>query len=257
MERVGALIGPVVGGVVASVYGGQYTFVLATGVLLLGLVPLLKTKEPVRVHQKLDYKHFDVSKLKRQYVAFAALGVDNTISIIWWALFLGAFVFVNNAAYAQVGLIVSFSVGSAIIAARIIGRHIDAHRGRVMLRFFVGINSVVHLVRPFASSYFAAFSVNVLNDVISVGYRMPFLKGMYDSADDLPGYRIVFISSIESFASVVKAALWWCLAAATMVSASKYVFAGGFVVAAIASIVIRIENFSALAPRFDKKRIKS
>jgi Major Facilitator Superfamily len=252
MERVGSLLGPVVGGLVATLFGAQYTFALAVVILFLGLVPLFQTAEPVRVHQKISFRTLKVDGLLRNYFAHAAFGVENTLSMLLWPLYLGALVLVTNQGYAQLGVLLSTSFLVSIIAARLIGRRIDQHKGRRLLRQNAVLNAGVHLIRPFVQGYGSAFVVNVANEAVTVGYRMPFVKGMYDAADDLPGHRIVYFASMEFVASVVKGALWWGLVLLSTVTTSRALFGLGFAIAALASLLITTENFKAL--RTPKRR---
>ena len=39
--------------------------------------------------------------------------------------------------------------------------------------------------------------MNVANEAVTSGYTMPYLKGQYDMADSLPGYRIVYMALME------------------------------------------------------------
>ena len=246
MERIGATLGPVVGGVIASVFGAQYTFYLAIIVLVAGLVPLFRSAEPVRIRQKLDYQGFDISKHMRDYVSVGFLGIENTLSLLWWPLYLGVFILVTRSAYAKLGVLLSLSVLFSILVARAIGRRVDKRQGRHLLRINSILNAFVHLIRPFVQVYPTAVATNIANEVVTVGYRLPYLKGMYDAADDVPGYRIVYISSMESFASIVKATLWWLLTVLSIYVTGKPLFTVGFVVAAFASLGIMSERYKAL-----------
>lgn len=247
MERVGSLLGPVVGGLVATLFGAQYTFALAVVVLFLGLVPLFQTAEPVRIHQKISFRTLKVDGLLRNYFAHAAFGVENTLSMLLWPLYLGALVLVTNQGYAQLGVLLSTSFLVSIIAARLIGRRIDQNKGRRLLRQNAILNAGIHLLRPFVSSYGSALAINVANEAVTVGYRMPFVKGMYDAADDLPGHRIVYFASMEFVASVVKGVLWWSLVLLSSITSSRTLFMVGFLIAALASLLITSENFKALS----------
>ena len=246
MERVGSLMGPVIGGLVATLFGGQYLFIISGIVLLIGIAPLFKSVEPVQTHQKLSFKSLDARKLVRDISSHIAFGVENTISMLLWPLFLAATVLVGSRSYVQFGVIISISFLVSIVAARIVGRKIDSREGRSVLRYNAWLNAVLHLLRPLVGNFGSAFAVNIANEAVTPGYRMPYLKGMYDAADDLPGYRIVYLATMECTASMVKAAIWWALVMMAANIQMTSVFVVGFLVAAVASITITGEKFQAL-----------
>lgn len=248
MERIGSIIGPVVGGIVATIFGAQYIFLVSVILLIIGVFPLFRTGEPVRTNQKLNFNGLHVKDLKRDFISITGLGVENTLSLNLWPMFLGSFVLLGSSVYAQLGLISSVSFVVSILAAHTIGQLIDNKKGRKLLRTSASINALIHLFRPFVTSLPLALGVNMANEAVTPGYRMPYVKGLYDSADDLPGYRIVYITSMELIASIAKASAWWLLAALTLVFSDRTVINIGFVIAASASCVIMTERFRALKP---------
>jgi len=249
MERIGNMAGPLVGGVIATVFGGQVIYLIAIVLLLAGLIPLFRTAEPTRLNQKLEFKNFKIDHLKRDFLSYASLGVETTLTNYMWPLFLGLFVFIGTGAYVKLGFITSLSVVISIGSAQLIGRLIDRYQGRKLLRISATINALVHLVRPFVSNLPLALGVNVANEAVTPGYRMPYVKGFYDTADDLTGYRIVYITSMEWVGSIVKATLYWLLVMLSLVISNRSVISIAFYLAAIASIIIMVERFIALKPK--------
>lgn len=248
MERMGCAIGPIIGGLVATIFGAQYIFLVATILLLVGVIPLFRTAEAVKTNQKLDFNGLRVKDLKRDLVSIVGLGVENTFTLYLWPLFLGSFVLLGSSAYAKMGLISSASFMVSIIAAHTIGQLIDQRKGRKLLRASASINALVHLFRPFVPNLPLALGVSMANEAVTPGYRMPYTKGLYDAADDLPGHRIVYITSMELIASIAKASAWWFLVALTLVFSNRTVINIGFIIAAGASCIIMTERFRALRP---------
>ena len=241
-ERAGYLIGPLVGGIVGTVFGPQYIFLAATLLLITSLWPLLLTAEPVKTQQKISFKTLDASKIKSDLFAYACLTVENTLCINTWPLYISVFV-LSGAVYAQLGALSTFGVIAAILSAKLIGRVTDTSVARKMLRLSAIINASLYVFRPFVNGLWGIFAINIANDAINAGYRMPFIKGMYAAADDLPGYRIVYISSMESVASIAKGTIWFCLAILAATFSLQVVLWISFAVAAIASLGIMSERF--------------
>lgn len=241
-ERAGYLIGPLVGGLVGSIFGPQYIFLAATLILIVSLWPLLITAEPVKTHQKISFKLFDAGKIKSDLFAYSCLGVENTLCINTWPLYISVFV-LSGAVYAQLGALGTIGVIAAILSAKVIGKVTDTSIARKMLRWSAVLNAGLYIFRPLAQNIWSIFAINVVNDAINAAYRMPFLKGMYAAADDLPGYRIVYISSMESVASIAKGTVWLCLAILAAAFSLKVVLWISFVIAALASFGIMTEKF--------------
>lgn len=249
MERIGFAIGPVIGGVVATVFGAQYIFLLAVVLLFIGITPLFHTAEPTKLNQTLDFNGFKVDGLKSDFISVMGFGIENTLTLYMWPLYLGIFVLTGGAVYAKLGAISSISFVVSIFAAHSIGKLIDQKHGRQLLRVSAVSNAVLHLFRPFAASLPVALGVNLANETVTPGYRMPYIKGWYDAADDLPGHRIVYIAAMEMMSSIAKATMWWTLVVVSVAVSARSVMMIGFLIAAAASLLITTERFKALNNR--------
>ena len=105
---------------------------------------------------------------------------------------------------------------------------------------------MIHVARVFVRSYVPAVATNLANETITAGYRMPYIKGMYDAADDLPGYRIVYITSMEWFGSLLKGVAWAFLAIMSIGISVHMVMVVGFGIAGVCSLLVTTERFRAL-----------
>ncbi|MDZ7744562.1 MAG: MFS transporter [Candidatus Saccharibacteria bacterium] len=245
MERLGATLGPITGGVVAALFGAQYTFLAATLFFMTALIPLFFTAEPVKTRQHLDYRGLPIKKLKQDFISHASLSVENSTHIAIWPLFLALFVFVDNI-YLQIGALTSFAVIVSVILARVIGQTVDNKKGRRLLRIGSRANIILHGLRPMVSSFGLALSVNFIHEILTTSFRLPYIKGMYDRADELEGHRIVYIVSLEALSCIVRAAFYGLLAILALSFSSFSVFVAAFGLAAIASYGITLEKFPAL-----------
>lgn len=248
MEKIGNILGPLVGGLVAYFFDARYIFIIAAALLLLGAVPLFLTAEPVKIRQYIDFSQLRGSGLRWDYRSYAAVGIENTICMIVWPLFAAVYLLSDNP-YAELGSIASAAIVASLLVARVVGKVIDEHRGRTLLRAGVILNSIVHLFRPFVTGYTGVLAVNIANEGITVMYRMPYYKGYYDHADDLPGRRIVYIASMEAVAVAARSAMYFIAAAAVLIADPKTVLVSLFLVGSVASCLIMLERFRALRVR--------
>lgn len=242
-EKIGYMLGPLLGGVIGSVFGPQYIFASATALLLLSLWPLFLTAEPVKVHQKLDFKGLPIAKIKHDLIANTCLGIENSLCINTWAFYVAVFI-LSGAVYAQLGMLSAVGVLAAIISAKLVGRLSDSSWARPVLRTSAIANALTYLVRPFVHGIGGVAAVNVVNEAVTSGYRMPFMKGVYAASDDLPGFRIVYIACLESVDSIGKATAWLMLALLATLLSLKVVLFVGFAIAGIASLGIIQERFA-------------
>lgn len=247
IEKVCNIMGPLIGGIVATVFGGQYIFLVATLMLILGSLPLLKTAEPIKLNQRLHFRTLNYRKIRRDTISFIGYGWELTILGILWPLYLAVFILSTSASsYSQLGFLVSISMIISIVSAVIIGKLVDRHQGRILLRSGASANALLHLFRPFVSTYPIALLVNVINEGVTVAYKIPYHKGLYDAADDLPGYRVTYFTFLEGVGSISRAGLWLFLYMLSFLVTSSILFAIGFCIASIASLLVMKEHFKAL-----------
>lgn len=245
MERIGAALGPVVGGVIATVIGPQYTIATALVLFVCAVIPLFLSAEPTRLHQKLTFHGLPFGLLKRDLVSRVAMGVDNTASLVLWP-FYAAMVLLTVNTYASVGLVTSLGIVASIASAYFIGKVVDRNKGGFLLNWSVTINSVVHLFRTIVSGFGGTIMVNMANEAVTAGYAMPYTKGMYARAEDLPGYRIVYIILAElavDFGKVLLLLIAWGL---TFVLQPLHAILATFLLAAFLTLIIMTQDYPAL-----------
>lgn len=247
-EKVGYFVGPFLGGVIGTVLGPQYIFTAAALLLFASLIPLFQSAEPVKIHQKLRFKDLPVGKIKHDLFANACIGVENSLCINAWSFYVAVFV-LSGTVYAQLGVLSAIAVLVSILSAKLIGRVSDTQLARTFMHRSAIINASTYLIRPFITSFWGVFAVNTVNEAVTAGYRMPFMKGMYAAADDLPGLRIVYLASIEAMGSIAKATVWFMLAILATTFALHTVLLVGFAIAGLASLGITRERFAVYNTR--------
>lgn len=244
--KVGASVGPLVGGLVASFINPQLTIVLAILILILSLVPLFKSAEPVKVKQVIYLKGFPWRRHRRDFISGFFVGIENIVSIFIWPLFITIVIFKENT-YAAIGLLVSISTAIALLAFYLIGKLIDDNRGGLLLKVGIYLNSLVHLIRPFVSTPVQAIGVGVVNEPITASYQMPYNKGLYDAADSVPGYRIVYLTIFDVFRASGLFTFWLIAFVGSLFITNDVILLKIlFVIGAFASLGILSQKFAAL-----------
>ncbi len=245
VQRIGGAIGPVIGGVLATVFGPQYIFLAMILLLLIALGPLLTSPEPIRVRQKIRFRNIRLRSITRDLVSFTGLTISHQLSVSLWPLYLGIFALGANA-YLKLGALSSVGFVVSIFTAYAIGKIVDKKRGRSLLRISAMSDVFIQLVKPFVNTLPFAFVVNTAGDSTAVAMRISFQKGMYDAADDQPGNRIVYITLLETAGSVVKTIIWVALLLVGYAVSFEIAIIVGFVVAALSNFLTVSERFKGL-----------
>lgn len=203
VEKVASSVSPLIGGIVAALFGPASAMVLSIIFFLGSAIPLFKTAEPTQVHQHLTLKGFPWRDSWRSLRASVGLGIDVFTSTTAWVMYITIVVFAGdgNEIYAKIGVLTSLGLVVALLASHLFGRLIDHSQGLLLLKTSVFVNAFVHLLRPTVTTPIGVLVSNAANDVATTGYNMAFTRGLFDTADT-PGYRIVFLALVEVFANL-------------------------------------------------------
>lgn len=201
VEKIAAGIAPLVGGLVAYWLGPESTIWAAALISMLAAMPLFLTPEKTQRHQRITYQGLSLRSLRTQLVSSIVAGADLPASGFMWSLFAALMIFgtADDSVYAKLGFFFSLSLFAAIIVSHIYGRVIDHRRGGDLYKAGIIANSLIHAVRPLVSTPLGVAFTNVSNEVTTSAYFMPYIRGMYDVADNLPGYRVAYISMMAVF----------------------------------------------------------
>lgn len=244
-ERIGAVLGPLIGGLLATIFDPRYTIGLAIAVLVGSLVPIFLSKEPTKTNQRIIIQGFPWRRHRRDFVVSTAFILENVVSITIWPLFLGVFVITANV-YAVLGILTAVSTAVALVAILAIGKLIDKQYGKRLLNVGAYINAGLHLLRPFVTTAGQAFGISLINEPVTAMYRMPFMKGRFDASDSVPGYRIVYFMLVEWVNAVGNIIFWAIVVTMLAFWPDKLAFQATFVIGAILSICITRQRFAAL-----------
>jgi MFS family permease len=245
MEKTGGILGPIIGGALATYIAPVATFWASSVALLIATIILMLSPEPVQTRQNIDFRGFIKLKDWRNYAGFMFMVSENSITVWLWPVFLSAVVFASNA-YLQLGFVSSVAVAISLVIAAPIGKLIDGKKGHALIRYSTIVNSFVHLSRPFVGNLFGSVAVAAANEPVTLFYRLPIIKGYYDSTDDYPGRRIAYICFSEFCGDFLRTVTWLSLLVVSLFFSPFVVCAVGFVLGAIYSQGIRLEKFKAL-----------
>lgn len=245
-DRSGAILGPLIGGLLANFFDPRYAIFASIGVLLVSLYPLFASAETVRLRQKISFRGLPWRRQAPNYVAMSAFELDNVASLIMWPLFLGVAIFTTDT-YAKLGLIAALSTSIALSASWVIGRLVDRRSGPSLYQYSVLANAALHVGRSFVGSFGGVVALNIANDPVTVAFRMPFTKGYYDEADSIEGYRIAYISSMQAVGSAAKALYAVVLGVAMFYGDDIRILHAQFILVGALTLYMLSQRFRALS----------
>lgn len=197
-ERITASLSPLIGGVVAFLIAPEATMWLSALLFAIASVPLFRTKEQVRLNQRLGFRRFPWRAIWRTISAETAVGFDMVASNFIWILFIAIVVFASsgNDVYLAVGAFASITVITSFFSAYAFGRIIDWQHGGDLLRVASVANAMTHAFRAFVTAPAGVAAANIANEVATTGYSMAYMRGIFDTADNAVGHRIVYLMFI-------------------------------------------------------------
>lgn len=204
IEKITTGLSPLVGGILAFIFGPEVVIILAAVLFTIAAIPLMKTGEPVQSHQKLSFNGLPWYLVTRNLASQTAIGFDVFTSGTVWTLFTAITIIgiaSNNEVYAANGILLSVVLLSALGASYAYGRLIDRRRGLELLQISAIANSITHFLRPFIGTPVAIAGLNIANEAATTGYAMSYTRGNFDNAD-LSGHRITYLGVIEGVANI-------------------------------------------------------
>lgn len=253
LEHIAKAVSPVVGGFIAYWISPQATLFFAATIFALAALPLFLSPEKVRTNQKISYYGLPWRKIFRTNLSQVGVGVDFTAHGLIWSLFIAIAVFgvVTDVVYAQLGVLSAVSVLAGIISARVFGLLVDRRRGNELLTVGVFSKALIHLGRVAVVTPVSVVLVNIFTEVAAAAHVLPYTKGIFAQADDLPGYRIVFITAMSISSALGAAMITLMLAGLASVFSEVTAMQIGFVISGLMALLILAHGFRKyLKPRF-------
>ena len=244
IEKVAKGVSPFIGGFLALIAGPQATIWAAALLFLLASVPLFKTGEPIKGHQKLVFRGFPWRLAVRSWLAEVAVGFDAAVSGVVWSLFIVIAVLhaTGNEVYVQLGALLSVVLLASLAASYVFGKIIDNRRGGELFRYSVFVNSLVHLMRPYGVNPATVAGINVANEMATTGYMMAYLRGLFDTADRSE-HRVTFLGFAEAALNAGAAIAAALALGLTLMLGGIDGFKVLFFIAAIGSLGILVAKF--------------
>lgn len=202
-EKVAKAISPLIGGLVAMFFDPRVSIAISAVFFVLAAWPMLHSPDSMAKGFALAPKGFPWKLARRSLLIESPVGFDYYASGNAWSLFLTSLVFTasGNQVYAELGAITSLVLVVALVSTHLYGKLIDTHHGGQLLLFSALGNVFVHLLRIVTRTPVMAIGANAANEVVSTGYAMAVMRGVFDVADR-SGYRVFYIAMSQTMANI-------------------------------------------------------
>jgi MFS family permease len=179
-----AVIGPIVGGFLIGYFSYGAIFGFAMVVILTSIIPLLFLPKTT-VHY--EYGFFESYKKmfekKYRYMTFAMIahGAESIVGVVIWPIFLFS---VFDGKYLNVGIFASLIVFVSIFLRLSIGKWLDHHKRKKILKIGVDIYALGWLLKAFVTSVGGVFAASTFHSFGSIMMQTPLDVMTYEKAAD-------------------------------------------------------------------------
>lgn len=247
LQKVASAIGPLLGGLLAMIFGMHVVIGVSIVFILLAILPLMMTREPMRVRGNMSFKELPIRKEFRNIVAFGAVGIGRQMALSLWPLYIAVFIFSENI-YGMVGFVTSISVVASILMAKMIGSLIDNHKGTALVQYSTIFLTVIHSLRAMVGTLAGVVGLNIVSEFSETGVLLPLMKGMYARADNVKD-RIAYVVLMETSIVAIRAVFWLFVATLLANIDQQLAFKSTFILVALITPLTFMQNFGALRRR--------
>jgi MFS family permease len=224
-----SIIGPLMGGVIASTLGFPTLFLVASTLVIVSGLPLYRSSAS-SVGAPFPYASpwKVINSPKNRTISLSILGWgENLIDMVYWPLFL--FLVLGSAA--TLGIYFSITLGCMTIIGFFIGNTAEHHSRRALRRTYIPYMMIGHLLRPFAITPLRVLATDGVARVSFAGVMLPMLYSLY--ADGKREGALRFAVAFEILIAVSKAITALLLASVFFILPGYPAFIVTFVLAAL------------------------
>lgn len=177
--RLFVVAGPIIGGIVLTVFGFKILFIIVCLTLSISIIPLfttLETFKPVQFGYFEAFRRLFNPRFRRARLAFMG-SAEEIIGITCWPIFI----FVVLTSYTDLGFITSGATIVSFLSILIIGKWTDKKDKRKIIKISAIAFSLLWLVRFFARTSWGLLLVNSLSGISKDGIGIPMTAIIYDA----------------------------------------------------------------------------
>ncbi len=243
-EQVAKAVSPLIGGLLAMFFDPRAAIAVSAMFFLFAALPLMRTPDTRSKGFSLAPKGFPWRMTARSLLVQMPIGFDVFASGTAWSIFLTTVIFAasDNQVYAELGALTAIVFLVSIAATRVYGKLIDKSSGGSLLFWAAAGNVIVHVLRILVRNPIMVLGTNTAKEVMTAGYSMAYMRGMFDVADR-SGYRVLYVGLVILASNVGSAAAALLLAGVIALFNSVNGFMAFYILTAAVSSLIMLARF--------------
>ncbi|PIZ57264.1 hypothetical protein COY23_01560 [bacterium (Candidatus Torokbacteria) CG_4_10_14_0_2_um_filter_35_8] len=183
-----AVVAPIAAAFIITRFGFPVLFLFAAVLVLISGLPLIITPrvyETFTFSYKGTFKELFSKENRRNFIAFFASGIEGKIGGVVWPIFI--FILLAGQ-ITKIGFLSAAIVFVTLVSSLIMGRFIDEHDTKKIIRLSTLFYALAWIVKIFISSGAQVFITDSYHRVASLGARFPFDTLTYERAADQGQY---------------------------------------------------------------------
>lgn len=230
MKIIG-IIGPLLGGAIAYLFGGEKLFLVAAILLAVATLPLLLTRDVIR-QKRPQYGRLKPAKIVPDMLASGGIGINVLVASTTWPLLLATVL----TTYAKIGFLVSVSSIAGFLILFLVGRVTDRGGARPLLVLGSLLYAGTNLLRLFGAGNLMVTGAAIGQSVGDTVTATPLTALYYRNAG--LGRRVEYIVRMEQGAFIARIAVLLALLALSYLVPPAQLFGISFAIAAAAAFLI-------------------
>jgi len=229
-----AIISPLIGGWILTVFDYPVLFISVLLVLLASAIPLFLSKEIHEIYTDSYEKAWRRIFRKENWrisLAFAANGLEVSINSYLWPLFMT----ILAIQYSVMGGITSFALGLSALFTLYMGKITDRINKSKLLNIGSFLTAASWVIKYFVATSFAAFLAHALYGVLRTTAGIPFQTILYEraalkgtEADEFIIYREIVLNISRCFLFILLAGLFLIVPKVNLAFILAAIFSLGF-----------------------------
>ncbi|KKT92926.1 MAG: hypothetical protein A3I08_01605 [Candidatus Andersenbacteria bacterium RIFCSPLOWO2_02_FULL_46_11] len=226
------VLGPLIGGLVVTMFGFPVLFVIAAGLALFAGFPLLKTKErfnPVTLKYNKPWQILNQDGQRMVRWGMAGWGAD-LVYLVFWPIMM--FTVLGTAG--TLGLISSINAMIMTGLGFFVGEASDRMSRRKILRFHLPFMAIGYLLGPLAGGALRVFLTDTLMKASYVGVQLPMWHRLYRRARRVD--PLLYATVLEMLICIYKILIALTLVAVFSMTTPTIGLGVTFIIAAVMSL---------------------
>lgn len=208
ISAVFSSLGPIIGGLIVSIFGFKILFVAVSIILICSAIPLFTTREiftPKDFGYKKAFRRLYQKENRLPFFGFMGTAEALVIEAFW-----PIFVFIVVKGYVSLGAVTSIATFIGVASLIVFGHLSDKKDRFKLIHIFTWPLAALYIVRIFAQNVGSVLGINIFSAFIVPGINIPLTSIVYEVGRDI-GSHLRYVVFFEMSLIISKMILSWLL----------------------------------------------